>query len=150
MWRSLGNDDRLVSSIGELHISTKSEDIRSDIYRPPVSALWDRIEAPTRDYDPSSGKPAYRTQYGLEEAERDIIENLEREERERHLKQTTEQDEYIDPWKVHNLKPRRINKIETFESNRSRIDKRNRIVEEERITSRHESETEGTVIIEKR
>ena len=149
MWRSLGNEDRLVSSIGELHISTKSEDIRSDIYKPPVSALWDQIEAPTRDYDPSSGKPAYRTQYGLEEAERDIIENLEREERERHVKQTTEQDEYIDPWKVHNLKPRRINKIETFESNRSRIDKRNRIVEEERITSRHESETEGTVIIKK-
>ena len=149
MWRSLEKEDRLVSSIGELHISTKSEDIRADIYKPPVNALWDQIEAPTHDYDPSSGKPAYRPQYGLEEAERDIIENLEREERERHLKEAAEQEEYIDPWKVHNLKPRRINKIHTFESDRSTIEKSNRIVEEERITSHHESKTESTIISEK-
>ena len=149
MWRSLEKEDRLVSSIGELHISTKSEDIRVDIYKPPVSALWDQIEAPTHDYDPSSGKPAYRTQYGLEEAERDIIENLEREEREGHIKGASDQDEYIDPWKVHNLKPRRINKIHAFKSDRSGIEKRNRIVEEERIASLHESQTEGTIISEK-
>ena len=145
MWHSLEKEDRLVTSIGDLHISTRSKDIRSEVYKPPVNALWDHIETPTHDYDVSSGKPAFKAQYGIEEAERAIIENLEREERERQLKETADQDEYIDPWKVHNIKPRRINKISTFESNSTKIENKYGTAEEERMSSRQQS----TVISDK-
>ena len=148
MWHSLETQDRMVTKIGSLHISTKPEDIRSDVYKPPVNSLWDHIEAPTHDYDPASGKPAYGTHYGLEAEERAIIENLEREEREKQYRGATDEDEYIDPWKVHNLKPRRINNYSAFESESRNTESRSRIVEE-RITSHHESKTESRVINDK-
>ena len=144
MWRSMEKDDRLVTKIGSLYISTKAEDIRSDVYKPPVNSLWDHIEAPTRDYNPRSGKPAYTTHYGLEEEEKAIIENLEREEWEKQCREA-EQDEYIDPWKVHNIKPRRINKYSSFESESRKIEERTRITEE-RITSHRVSKTESKVV----
>ncbi len=144
-WRALqqqqqksGDAGRLVTSLGDVHISSRSGDIRDDVYKPPVRALWDRLEAPTRDGDPGAG---------LEAQERAIIENLEREEREQ------KQDDYIDPWKVHNLKPRRVRNgkllngdVDTAESG-SEIQTRtssSRVVEE-RVTKTRGGKTESHV-----
>ena len=145
MWRSLEGENRLVTSLGNLNISSKSEDIRADVYKPPVNSLWDHIEAPTRDSDPQ-----YRAQRALEEQERAIIENLEREERERQLREAHQHNEdYIDPWKVHNLKPRRVNNSNANSTFREEESKKYKTkdgkIVEERTTTRHESKMESKV-----
>ena len=115
VWAMLEEKDRQVTVIGHEH---DMRDI-AGLKPTPLGNLWNHLDDPTQDTNVR--KIGYQSSLynSLERKEREIIAALERDELERQ-KREVELEEYIDPWKVHNLKPRRINvdKSQQIDDNR--------------------------------
>ena len=75
-----------------------------------TDVLWQQIEAPTRDTDNTTfgtGTFGFKPEYDLEKAEREIIENLEREEKSKvlprwqHSQDTSAKESGLKPWQTY-------------------------------------------------
>ncbi len=140
VWAMLEEKDRQVTVIGH------DQDIRdvTGLKKTPLGNLWNHLDDPTHD---TNRKIGYQSSpyNSLERKEREIIAALERDELERQ-KREAELEDYIDPWKVHNLKPRRINGNKTQQIDNDKLKDVSTSSERREESSSSKTEENGRIV----